>query len=309
MISPKRALAERIRELRRRHFGARGKARFAEALGLTNDEYQRFERGTIPPGEVLVRICEVTGEDLQWLLTGVAARGTVVIAGARGRHQQLLGQIARVLEDRPALAGPLEAFLDLLTHEPVDAGTPRRLPKGDVNFTDLVPVLAQAALPVDLPNPGGGSGWPLVARPDAEVVSEARLMLCEPAMTYAEQGYRSVKLVTTRDPDGQMCEGLRSKELPQTFPGLFGVRVPDKAMAPMFERNDIALAYTGGVARVGCPALVYVRASSSARCRIWLGHEDDTIHLGRVNDGEVERFQPDDVLWSLEILFRLAPAA
>jgi len=115
MGSAEKALTERIRQLRRRHFGAGGKAEFARRLDLPLEEYERFERGRLPPGDVMLRMCELTGEDLQWLLTGVAARGTVVISGTRGRHQDFLTRLARLLDEKPTLAAPLEAFVELRT--------------------------------------------------------------------------------------------------------------------------------------------------------------------------------------------------
>ena len=87
MASPEAQLSSRLRELRRRHFGARGKPQFAARLGIPVEEYNRYERGALPGGELMVRICEVTGEDLQWLLTGREARQSLGISGARRRHR------------------------------------------------------------------------------------------------------------------------------------------------------------------------------------------------------------------------------
>jgi hypothetical protein len=47
----------------------------------------------------------------------------------------------------------------------------------------------------------------------------------------------------------------------------------------------------------------------AARCRIWLGDEEGTVHLGRLADGGCEQVPRDKLLWSLEVLFRLARAA
>ena len=150
MGNPEKALAERIRELRRRHFGTRGRAQFAERLNLPLNEYARYERGTVPPGEVLVRICDATGEDLQWLLTGTASRGTVVISGARNRHQDLLARLAQVLDTRPQLARSLESFLDLLlAGDDVERDAAKAL--SHIPAGGLIPVYAPAQWPESLP--------------------------------------------------------------------------------------------------------------------------------------------------------------
>lgn len=159
MSSPEQALARRIRELRRRHFGPQGKELFATRLGLSLEEYGRFEQGVVPPGEVMVRMCEATGEDLQWLLTGVAARRTMVIAGTRGRHQDLLARLARLLDERPQLAAPVEAFVDLLTQgEPAHAEEAPALP--GPSHQHLVPILEPQELPRTLPAEADTSSGP-----------------------------------------------------------------------------------------------------------------------------------------------------
>ncbi len=154
------SFTQRLCELRRRHFGPRGKRTFAEKLNIDVAEYQQYEVGRIPDPALLVRICELTGEDLQWLLTGVAARGTVVISGSRSRHQELIARIARALEERPERAGPIEAFLDLLLQGPKPGADAERLLAGPapagaaVRFPTqrLVPIFSPAGLPDQLPD-------------------------------------------------------------------------------------------------------------------------------------------------------------
>ncbi len=181
MNSPAQALAQRLKELRRRHFGAQGKAVFAQRLGLPEDEYARYERGVVPPGDVLVRICETTGEDLQWLLTGVASRGTVVIAEARGRHRTLLTRVANLLEQTPATAAALDAFLDLL--EP--AAQARRVPPAALpGPTSLIRIFELDDLPPALPTggPEGPGRFELAPLTDGDTLGAAEPMeLVEPA--------------------------------------------------------------------------------------------------------------------------------
>ena len=311
MNGAEQALAQRIKELRRRHFGPQGKERFAQRLGVPVEEYLRYERGTVPPGDVLVRICEVTGEDLQWLLTGVAGRGTVVIAGTRGRHQDLLARLARLLDERPQMAAPVEAFVELLARTPLphEEEVPA-LPTPEVE--GLIPIFEPDELPAALEaGPGAAPGPFDLARfrGDLQPAERTTIALAEPAMLYPPEALHSTELLTLCAADGRRRECLHSAEVARCFPNAFGVRLSDASMAPMFAADDAVLVAIGVEARVGRPALCRVADEAGARCRIWLGDDAEVVQLGRVADGECERVPRDKVLWSLEVLYRLARAA
>lgn len=309
MSSSEQALAKRIRELRRRHFGPRGKAMFAQRLGLPVDEYSRFERGTIPPGDVLVRMCEATGEDLQWLLTGVASRGTVVISGARHRHSELLARIANLLSQKPQLAAPLEAFVDLLMRgEEARAVTAPELPWPKID--NLIRIFETDDVPESLPSPDAPDRPLLVPAAEAALSRQPTAhVLYEPAMSYTSSSAKSVKLVKFATSGGHTCVCMEDAEIARCFPSAFGVRLADDTMAPMFCRGDAAVVAIGSPAQVGRPTVCRLAGESRARCRIWLGRDAGQVHLGRLADGEMEQVPPDRVQWALEALFRLAPAA
>ena len=65
-----KAVIGRIKFLRNRYAGKRGKSAFAKALDISPSTYSYYEQNRIPPIEILLKICEVTGADLEWLLTG-----------------------------------------------------------------------------------------------------------------------------------------------------------------------------------------------------------------------------------------------
>lgn len=307
MSDPREQLAGRIRELRRRHFGPGGKAEFARRLGLPLDEYERFERGAVPPGEVIVHICEQTGEDLQWLLTGVASRGTVVISGARNRHQNLLVRIARALDTDPALAAPLEAFLDLLLAAPSQGAERNRLAAPSAHLIRIYDPhsapqeLGPAGeLPRDLSEPAAREPGALLARREAQAF--------EPAVLYDGRPAQAVRIVAVAD-ERPSREYIDSANLSQVLPGAFAVRVVTDEMSPMFAPGDAALVVPGGAPRIGRPALVRLPGSNETRCRIWLGEDAGHVHLGRLSDGGSEREPADSVRWALEVVYRLALAA
>ena len=304
MAGRSKELGQRIAELRRRHYGARGKARFAERLALAPEAYEAFERGQIPTGDVLVKMCELTGEDLQWLLTGVAARGTMVIAGTRGRHQAVVARLIEALERKPELAAPIEAFLDLLLRsEDLQAPAPG-LPAG----AGLIPIYGGDETPLRLPGPGEGpNGFPLL--PEGEAEPLGALWLDEPVLAGgAGEGTRG-KGLGAAGADGGGRRFLENVSLARALPQAFAVRVDEDAMAPMFSRGDLALVTPSGSARVGRPAVCRFSAAGGVCCRIWLGESAGRIRLGRVRDHGEECVAPEVLAWALEAVYRLRPAA
>jgi hypothetical protein len=305
-----KALGKRIAEVRQRHFGPRGRARFARELGVPLRDYERYERGKVPPGDLMIRICERTGEDLQWLLTGSAGRGTVVIS-ARTRHEALLTRLAKALEQHPTIAGPIAALLDLLLAGQ-SARTPLALPEAAQDNVLLLPVFEPDELPQALPEPapgpgGGRAGFWLAASP-TELGPRVPARVDEPAMQYAPSGTIMAYLCATAGAGGAGRPFVQSPAIAGLVPEMFGVRVADTAMAPMFHRGDVALVAPGAAPRVGRPVICRP-TSGPARCRVWLGEHGASVRLGRLSDGGHEEVPADQLCWSLEVLFRLTQAA
>lgn len=298
-------LAERIRDLRRRHFGTRGKAALAEKLAVPIEELERYERGTIPPADRLVRICEITGEDLQWLLTGVSSRGTVVISGARGRHQSLLAKVAQIVESRPQLAAPIEAFLELLSAEGNRGpDQPRQL----TQRRDFIPIFEMSELPDRLELQTGETAalaLPFEHPPESNFANPAHMT--EPCTRYENARLHQVRLLrasgTRNERDFVSCP-----ELADCAAALFGVAIRDDEMAPMFEIGDAAIVALTSPSHVGRPAVLKIADDRGARCRLWLGENDSKINLGRLSDGAIERVERESVLWSFEAIFRVTAA-
>lgn len=298
-------LAERIRDLRRRHFGARGKAALAEKLAVPVEEIERYERGTIPPADKLVRLCEITGEDLQWLLTGVSSRGTVVISGARGRHQSLLARVAQIVESRPQLAAPIEAFLELLAADGKRGpDETRRLPQ----HRTFIPIFELSELPDRLELQTGETAALALPHelPSQEAVA-GPANLSEPSTHYDNARLRQVRLLRPAGP--RSGRGFVScPELADCATALFGVAIRDDEMAPMFTNGDAAIVAMTSPSHVGRPAVLKVAHDTAARCRMWLGADDRKVSLGRLRDGVIEQVDRESVLWSFEAIFRVAAA-
>lgn len=304
-------LAARIREIRRRHFAAPGgKAELARRLEIDTADYERAERGEVPSGEMLVRLCELTGEDLQWLLTGVASRGTVVIAGARNRHQALLTHIARIIDDQPALAAPIEAFVDLLIRRPQ---SPRSLvaptvSRSDIGAGALIPVFDLDELPDNWP-PDDGGGLALARQfTSAEPIGPARPAALHTVHSAGQiEHVSNVSLISLASDQGVRREFIVCDELSDLAPRMFATRT---AIDPAISHpaNAIVISSPDCEARLGAMALCKC-VGRTAVCRVWLGGDETEVRLGRSTDGQIERVPRGDFRWASDALFWVAVAA
>lgn len=299
MASRSAELGRRIRELRRRHFGARGSDVFADRLGVPLAEYKRYEQGVIPDGALLVRMCELTGEDLQWLLTGVSSRATLVISGARGRHQQLLARIAEAIDRDPALARPIEALLDLLlAGQQIERKQPRprRLPGAG----DLIPVLRPDELPPTLDAPGQAVLAALPA-PEQQPVQTARWQLAEPDFEYDDEAWRAVELVVVGDAPPRRY--VRSPLIGQVLESAFAVEWHGGAIEPMFFAGDVLVVWPQAPPKVGRAALLRLREPDEVTCGIWLGAREGRVYLGQPGRDEPLALGQERVCWGLDVLY------
>ena len=148
-------ICRRLTELRVAFSGPRGQSRFAGRLGLTASTYANYEKTRIPPPTLLVRVCELTGADLVWLVTGKAAGPPgPTAAGEAGlsspadlwasnpQHRAIIQRVADMLTNRPADLAVLVAFLDLLEEK-------ARVERAGLRSTGVSPVSRNAIMAVD----------------------------------------------------------------------------------------------------------------------------------------------------------------
>lgn len=67
------AICERLKQVRVQVCGSRGQSHFAALLHLSPSTYNYYEKGRIPPVDVLDRSSRVTGAPLLWLIRGEPA--------------------------------------------------------------------------------------------------------------------------------------------------------------------------------------------------------------------------------------------
>jgi transcriptional regulator with XRE-family HTH domain len=66
-------ICERLRQVRMQVCGRRGQSRFAYLLGLSSSTYNYYEKGRVPPVEVLDLASKISGAPLLWLIRGEPA--------------------------------------------------------------------------------------------------------------------------------------------------------------------------------------------------------------------------------------------
>lgn len=67
------AICERLKQVRMQVCGSRGQSHFAALLHLSPSTYNYYEKGRIPPVDVLDRAARITGAPLLWLIRGEPA--------------------------------------------------------------------------------------------------------------------------------------------------------------------------------------------------------------------------------------------
>jgi len=317
-------ICRRIGQVRRELHGERGRAKFARQLGLSASTYSYYEAGRVPPAEVLVKIADVAGVDLRWLLTGEDA-GPSVPAG-----HPALRRAAALLADHPNAAGPLLAFVDLLAKT---MAWPKKAPAAEA----APPVRPTQPRPPEPPDIGGGPSrpeqqWiPILGRSAAgvpqfwtdEQAGGGVTMLAELIGRYARRAARSVtpavaadpaggesqvaQIITLADPDADnVAEFVAAESIKRKYPDAFAVRIDGDSMAPEINHGDVVICSPSVAASEGKVAVIQLANQIGVTCKI---HrlEAGQVHLIPVNEQyPPQAFPAGRVQWALEVLAKVS---
>lgn len=314
-------VADRLKALREKHFGKRGRRAFASAIGIAPTTYHRYEIDRKLPVEVAAAACRITGEDLQWLLTGQASGRDIRLDP---EHQAILDRLIKLIESRPGATGAIGGFIDLLEQHG-DVGE-RILAeraedaRAEALINNVAEILAEAPLVPVLGR--SAAGVPQFWRKDPGTVAElhsafaqlgprglsARSARAAPGDAAGGTSAEAV-LVQTAQPcrvgDLSVTEFVSAPAVVERVAGAFALRIDGASMSPAYENGDLVVVGPSRPARDYRPAVVQLRNQIGVTCKIY--HErDGRVHLLPVN----ERYEPTshdtrDVLWALEVLFRV----
>ena len=309
----------RVRRVRESYAGKRGKALFANKLGISPSTYNYYERDRVPPASILQRICEITGTDLHWLLAGkrVESQKEASLPSA------LVAKIETVLSRRPDAVAALDAFLDLLSErpgvEPHDEGGVEAVGAGRQGGSDWLPVLGRTAAGIIHFWPEGPGQLPDVTemgelirehqkrrqrRADsADIVCEAGLTGLANLPTLPHDEACLVQL-NELPPDG-ITEFIACAPVIERFPDAFALRVDGESMAPRIRDGDIVLLSPSVPAGEAATAVVQLRDQIGVTCKI-IRHAEGRVHLIAANEAFATKIvDEEEVVWALAVLYRI----
>jgi len=260
-----------------------------------------------------VKIADLAGIDLRWLLTGESATAPVPV------DHPVLQRAAQMLRDCPEAAQPLAAFLDLLAESlkfPHPSSKPADLPQtpesSPADAPDLrIPVLGRSAAGVpQFWSPGDQtSGLKTLAELLARMSKQAprRRM---PALLTSDDAQGAVGVVTLDQPDSQdVVEYIAAHGVKARYRDAFAVRIDGDSMSPEIRHGDLVILSPAEPAADGRPAVIQLKQQIGVTCKLFR-REGGLVHLVPIN----EQFSPtvvpvDQVVWTMRVLARVRPGA
>ncbi len=337
-------ICQRIAQIRRELYGPRGRADFAQALGLSSSTYNYYEKDREPPAAVLVKIAQLAGVDVYWLLTGQAAPQAVPA------DHPALQRIALLLSEHPDAAAPLAAFVEILATslswpakspaaqqpaslpaplaagEASDAPPARPAPSGDPARADhpaptlhpasgspqdaWIPVLGRSAagLPQFWNDPADAAGTTTLG---ALIQRQARRSprQVSPARSLESDGSeRQVQLVTLSEPNEQdVAEFVVAQHLKARYGDAYAVRIDGDSMSPEIRHGDLVICSPSAPAAQGQLAVVQLENQVGVTCKLFR-RQAGRVHLVPIN----EQYAPQDypagkLVWAHRVLGRVRP--
>jgi len=308
-----KAIIERIRSLREQYVGGRGKSKFARALNISPSTYNYYENNRIPPIEILLKICEVTGADLDWLLTGRSTGKK----HASGRNSGLLQRLDKLFTDNPEMTEAVLAFIELLCEQkgivggfrsgilPSEPARPGWIPvlgrtaAGMVHFWEqtLLPEPKQAITQLDelvkrhigreiIGSVDGTVSVDLKARPLVDGISKQQANLIQVCGQEQEQ----------------IVEFVQCEEIHKLFPDSFALHLDGDSMSPRINDCDIVILSPSVPAAQGQISIARVANQIGVTCKLIRTTKTD-VHLIPINERyETKVIAKKDLLWALAVL-------
>jgi hypothetical protein len=274
----------RLRFLREKHFGRRSKRKFAMALEIPLSTYASYEAGRVPPPAILVKASEVTGCDLQWLMTGNSAAG---LAGAADPEiSAILGRMEQLISSRPQARQAVTALLDLLSVQPAKAEQVSA-EKSVWNQGNVIPILGRAVAGVPSfwessdDEYAGLSAMIQVYHPE-NIRKRFKTELIEPV---CQRGTGQAEIIQLAEPIALNPGQIDGVILVDEFKGqgkLFAVSLVGDSMSPRLESGDYAIVDSGVSAAGGGICLVELRDRVGAMCKMYYP-EDSQVRLSSLN--------------------------
>ncbi len=336
-------IIQRIKELREQFSGPRGRSEFARALAISPSTYNYYERDRVPPIEVLLRICEVTGADIEWLLTGqesakkfaFAKKTTRTEAGeaiASGTNFVLLRKLDALLNENPDLGAAVSAFVDLLAEKKALESKPRpSLAPSGQQHPGWIPVLGRTAAglvhfwdQMVLPEPEQAvteldeivrkhTGKAITSSADGTVTIDLRAQVLvdglksQRANLIQVGGQETEAMDSTGSP--QVVEFVECEAIYKLFPDSFALQIDGDSMSPRINDGDIVILSPSVPAAQGQAAVARVANQIGVTCKL-IRTTQQGIHLIPINERyETKVVTKNELLWALAVLCHIKVSA
>jgi len=303
--------------LRQQYAGSRGKSKFARALGISPSTYSYYEDDRVPPINILLKMCEVTSADLQWLLKGKGTEKNIAIGGNSGLLQKLDGLIKK----HPEIAEPVTAFVDLLCEKKgiedkfgskaLSTASVRpgwipvlgRTAAGIVHFWDqtLLPEPKQAITQLeDLVEKHIGKRIIKSMDRSLSVDLQARVLVDGLKINQANL------IQVSGHGDEQIFEFVQCDEVHKLFPDSFALQIDGDSMSPRINDGDIVIVSPSVPAAQGQMAIARVANQIGVTCKL-IRTTDKEVHLIPINERyETKVLNQKDLLWALAVLCHIS---
>jgi SOS-response transcriptional repressor LexA len=303
------SIIQRVILLRTQFAGPRGKSKFAQTLGISPSTYNYYEQDRLAPIPVLLKICEITGADLNWLLTGVHYSNSS--QSQNNQDSRLISKIQDMLASNPCCVSALEAFVDLLISD--RQNQKQRFETTFQARNSLIPVLGRTAAGMV------GSWDQTMLKPDRVVTELSQLVekytgtkILEnttagiqidfsvlPSLKELKNSQASLVQVQS---DLEISQFIECNELAQKFPDCFALQVDGDSMAPRIRDGHLVILSPSIPAIDGQAAVVHIKNQIGVTCKL-IRHEGDTVHLIPINEKFETKVVPREKLnWALAVL-------
>ncbi len=312
-----KAIIGRVKLLRQQYAGSRGKSKFARVLDISPSTYSYYEENRVPPIDILLKMCEVTGSDLEWLLKGRCAEETLI----SGANRKFLQKLDDLLTKKPELTEPVLAFVELLCEKKgleekhdrhilsTEAVRPRWIPvlgrtaAGIVHFWDqlLLPESKQAITQLeDLIEKHIGKK--IVRTVDAAVSIDLQTRVLANGLKIQQANLIQV----TGQSKDQIFEFVQCDEIHKLFPDSFALQIDGDSMSPKINDGNIVIISPSVAAAQGQIAVARLANQIGVTCKL-IRTTEKGVHLIPINERyEAKVVDKKDLLWALAVLCHIS---
>ncbi|MBX3442513.1 MAG: LexA family transcriptional regulator [Planctomyces sp.] len=309
------AICERLKDLRERLYGVRGRSAFARDLQVPVSTYSQYEQDRIPPADVLHRAASLARVRLEWLITG---DGEALAGPRNGVQSPLAVRVEALLQARPELASPLSGMLDALER----ASGPGESAKGR-SRSQRAPEDRKAWIPIVGSTAAGPARyWSELPGVRESASADARLReLIERAaagdLQKASARFEGLTpeipsaapmLLQCSEPDERgILEFVAAASLKARDPRCVAWRIDGDSMEPRFRDGDLVVASPSFPVVDGQPCIARQRGQIGVNCKLFRREGDEAL-LIPINERHVpQRIPADSLEWAHPIIGVVRP--